>query len=78
VRAEYNLGLSYVGLDRDSDAVSAYQTAITWQQNAEQQDPQPYLDLGILLLQEGHPDQATSYLQNAVTFGRGIPARMSS
>jgi Flp pilus assembly protein TadD len=73
VRAEYNLGLSYVGLDRDSDAVSAYQTAIAWQQNAAQQDPQPYLDLGMLLLQQGHPDQATSYLQSATTFGARNP-----
>lgn len=66
VRAEYNLGLSYVGLDRNDDAVSAYRTAITWQEYAAQQDPQPYLDLGMLLAQQGHAEEAIPDLQRAV------------
>ena len=73
VRAEYNLGLSYAGMGRDDDAVSAYQTAITWQEHAAHQDPQPYLDLGIVRLQQGHPDQALGYLQKAATVDSGNP-----
>ena len=65
VRAEYNLGLSYVGLDRSDDAKSAYQAAIVWQEHDAQQDPQPYLDLGILLAQQGHADEAIPDLQKA-------------
>ena len=65
VRAEYNLGLSYVGLGLDDAAAKAYHNAITWQQNAKHQDPQPYLDLGILLAQQGHGGQAISQLQRA-------------
>ena len=66
IRAEYNLGLSYVGLDRNDDAVTAYQTAIAWQEHDAQQDPQPYLDLGILRAQQGHAEQAIPDLQKAV------------
>lgn len=65
VRAEYNLGLSYVGLGLNDAAETAYRNAIAWQQNAEHQDPQPYLDLGILLAQQGHGGQAISQLQRA-------------
>jgi Flp pilus assembly protein TadD len=65
VRAEYNLGLSYAGLDRNDDARNAYQTAIAWQENALQLDPQPYLDLGMLLRQQGHPEEALPDLQKA-------------
>lgn len=66
LRAEYNLGLSYAGLGRNDEAAAAYRTAIGWQQNNPVQDPQPYLDLGILLLQESKPDLALQPLQKAV------------
>lgn len=66
VRAEYNLGLAYAGMNRDDDAVYAYQTAIVWQEHDAQQDPQPYLDLGILLAQQGHADEAIPDLQKGV------------
>jgi tetratricopeptide (TPR) repeat protein len=65
VRAEYNLGLAYSGLGRDDDAIAAYKEAIEWQQGVTQKDPQPYLDLGILMLKMEHPDQAVVYLQEA-------------
>jgi Flp pilus assembly protein TadD len=66
LRAEYNLGLSYAGLEQNDEAAAAYRTAIEWQQNAAVQDPQPYLDLGMLLLQEEKPDLALQPLQKAV------------
>ncbi|MGC2617676.1 MAG: tetratricopeptide repeat protein [Acidobacteriaceae bacterium] len=66
LRAEYNLGLSYAGLEQNDEAAAAYRTAIEWQQNAAVQDPQPYLDLGMLLLQEDKPDRALPPLQKAV------------
>lgn len=66
VRTEYNLGLSYAGLGRDDDAITAYEKAIKWQHDAIRKDPQPYLDLGILMLTLGHPDQAVVHLQEAV------------
>src|SRR5271154_3723282 len=49
VRAEYNLGLVYEQTQRSEAAMAAYKEAIAWQQNATVKDPQPYLDLGMLL-----------------------------
>jgi len=65
VRAEYNLGLALEKLDRPADAESAYRTAIRWQENASLRDPQPFLDLGMLLLSQHHADRALPPLREA-------------
>ena len=69
VRAEYNLGLAYERVQRNADAIAAYQTAIAWQSSLLTPDPQPYLDLGTLLFREAKPAQALDLLQQAVRFG---------
>lgn len=66
LRAEYNLGLAYAGMGRNDEAAAAYRTAIVWDQDSAAKDPQPYLDLGTLLLDEGKPDEALPALQQAV------------
>ncbi len=66
VRAEYNVGLAYAGLGRDDAAAADYRTAIAWEKQAAGRDPQPYLDLGVLLLQKGKPDEALPNLEKAV------------
>ncbi len=71
IRAEYNLGLTYEKLDRPADAIAAYQTAIRWQSGRAQQDPQPFLDLGTLLLRQEKFAEALDPLELAV---RGSPA----
>ncbi len=63
--AEYNIGLAYAGLGNTASATLAYQQAIDWQHNAEHQDPQPYLDLGILLLTKDESVKALPYLKSA-------------
>lgn len=73
LRAEYNLGLSYEGAGRNDEAAAAYRTAIAWEQESAAPDPQPYLDLGTLLLQESKPDQALSSLQQAVSLAPQNP-----
>lgn len=73
LRAEYNLGLAYVGLDRNDDAAQAYKTAIAWEAHAQKPDPQPYLDMGELLLQEQHAAEAVPYLQQAVALDGSNP-----
>ena len=65
VRTEYNLGLAYAGLGHNADAIAAYRTAIEWQQNPAHPDPQPWLDLGILFLEENQPSQARPWLEKA-------------
>lgn len=74
VRAEYNLGLSYEGLGDTNDALSAFRAAIGWQANTlGKQDAQPYLDLGMLLMQQGHAEEAVPYLQKAVALNDQNP-----
>ena len=67
VRGEDNLGLSYQGLGRTNEAISAYKTAILWQKDLLNQDPGPFINLGALLLDENQLEQAISYLVQAVS-----------
>ncbi|GGG62954.1 tetratricopeptide repeat protein [Edaphobacter dinghuensis] len=73
VKSENNLGLSYEGLNRIEDARKAYTMAIQWQQDAPAKSGQPYLNLGVLLTEQGHPEQALPYLQEAVTLEPANP-----
>ena len=73
VKAEYNLGLAWEGLDHNADAVQAYRTAIAWQQTLAKQDPQPYLDLGILQLHQGQVTEAEGSLQTAASLDKQNP-----
>ncbi len=68
-RAEYNLGLAYEKLQRPNDAIFAYKTAIDWQRQKGVQDPQPFLDLGILLLAQRNAPEALEPLRKAVEAG---------
>lgn len=65
VRAEYNLGLAYAGKGLDDKAKEAYENAIEWQKGSAHEDPQPYLDLGMLLANQGHLKEAVPNLERA-------------
>jgi tetratricopeptide (TPR) repeat protein len=73
VRAKYNMGLAYAGLGRDDAAAADYRTAIAWEEQAAGRDPQPYLDLGTLLLQQGKPDLALPNLEKATALDAQNP-----
>jgi Flp pilus assembly protein TadD len=66
IRSEYNLGLAFSGLGLTSEAEVAYKAAIAWEKAQARVDPQPYLDLGLLLVQQGKNAQATAYLMTAL------------
>lgn len=66
VKAEDNLGLSYGGLGRREEAAAAYQQAIGWQSQAALKNPGPYIDLGSLLMDQNRPEEAASYLRQAI------------
>lgn len=66
VKAEDNLGLAYQGLGRTEDAISAYRNAIAWQSGMLEKQFGPFLNLGILLLDQNQTDDAISYLLQAV------------
>lgn len=73
LRAEYNMGLAFEGLGRNTDAIAAYRTAIAWQENSAHPDPQPWLDLGILLLDQSQPGQAQPWLERAAALAPRNP-----
>jgi Flp pilus assembly protein TadD len=66
VQAEDNLGLSQQGLGQTDKAKSAFETAIDWQRDAPT-DAQPYLNLGILLTDQGDSAAAIHQLTKAAT-----------
>lgn len=66
VKAEDNLGLSFEGLNQNQQAIQAFQTAIAWQTEESKKDAQPYLNLGILLSEQGPADSGLPYLQKAI------------
>jgi len=66
VKAEDNLGLAYEGLNQIEDADNAYRTAISWQSVSLEKDPGPYLNLGSLLVGNGHAEESLPYLLQAV------------
>jgi Flp pilus assembly protein TadD len=73
VKAENNLGLSYGGLNRTEDAISAYRKAIEWQQGRPHPSEQPLLNLGIELLHQGKMPEAEQLLTQAVAIAPHDP-----
>ncbi|WP_221313204.1 tetratricopeptide repeat protein [Granulicella aggregans] len=73
VKAEYNLGLIFEKTQRLDQAQEAYEKAIKWQETIGIKDPQPFLDLGMLLRQQGHVGQALPYLLAAKEAGPRNP-----
>ena len=72
VRAEDNLGLSQQGLGQTEQAKAAFQTAIDWQHEMPA-DAQPYLNLGILLTDQGDIPGAIQHLTEAAALAPDNP-----
>jgi tetratricopeptide (TPR) repeat protein len=72
VKAEENLALSYAGLGEDPQAISAYQTSITWQAGSLRKDPEAYLGLGTLLLNQNRPKDAIAILAQATQIAPSV------
>ena len=67
VVAEYNVGLSYEGLNQNDEAIQAYQNAIAWESQHQLKSPDPFVALARLYLHQNQPEKAVSYLVEAVT-----------
>jgi Flp pilus assembly protein TadD len=72
VQAEDNLGLAQQGLGHNDRAKAAFQTAIEWQ-GATSADAQPYLNLGILLTDQGDVTAAVQQLERAASLAPENP-----
>jgi tetratricopeptide (TPR) repeat protein len=67
VKAEDNLGLSFQGLGRNEEASTAYQAAIAWQADVLVKNPDPFINMGSLMLELNRPQEAVAYLGQALT-----------
>lgn len=72
VKAEENLGLAYAGLGNDPQAIGAYQDAIAWQAHAVRKDPEAYLALGRLFLEQNRPKDAIPVLIQATQIAPSV------
>jgi tetratricopeptide (TPR) repeat protein len=68
--ADY-LGRSYEALGRTEDALAAYRTAVALDTDVTPRDPEPYLDLGTLLVENGLPGDALPHLLQAAGIAPG-------
>jgi tetratricopeptide (TPR) repeat protein len=64
IEAENNMGLAWQGLNDPQRAMTAFETAVGWQQDRPA-DAQPYLNLGTVLDDQSQADKALPYLQEA-------------
>jgi Flp pilus assembly protein TadD len=72
VQAEDNLGLSQQGLGHTDEARAAFLNAIAWQ-GPTAVDAQPFLNLGILMTNQGDISGAVGQLSKAATLAPGNP-----
>jgi tetratricopeptide (TPR) repeat protein len=72
IEAENNLGLSLSELNMQEKAKAAYLTAIEWQGDTPT-DPQPFLNLGALLVDQGNLDESIPYLSKADSLSPANP-----
>jgi tetratricopeptide (TPR) repeat protein len=77
VKAEDNLGLAYEGLNRTDDAIKAYQAALALEaatsSSAKPPSEQPMLNLAIVLIHHGRPEEALPLLTRAIAIAPRDP-----
>lgn len=72
VEAESNVGLSYEGLQRPDEAIQAFENAIAWQAESPAKDPEPFIELAHLYLNENQPEKAVPYLSQSIAISANI------
>ena len=65
VKAEDNLGLTHQALGQTGDALTAFRNAIAWQVHLLKKNSGPFIDMGILLLEQNKVEEALPYLSEA-------------
>jgi tetratricopeptide (TPR) repeat protein len=73
VRAENNLGLIHESSGEPVAAIEAYRRAIAWQQDSLKPSEQPYVNLGNILMEQGHANEAMAPLEKAVALAPNNP-----
>lgn len=70
-KAANYLGLSYEALAKTEDALAAYRRAVALEAGSATRDPEPYLNLGTLLVESDRPGDAVVYLSQAAGMAPG-------
>jgi len=66
VRAHNHLGQTYEALGRITEAEGAYKQAIELERKQSKKSEWPYYNLGLVYLNDGRPDEATSLFRQAL------------
>jgi len=66
IKAETNVGLSYEALERPDEAAQAFQNAIGWQAENSAKDPEPFIELGHLFVNQNQPEKAVPCLSQSI------------
>lgn len=66
IQAENNVGLSYEALGRGEPALQAFQNGIEWEAQSPAKDPEPFIELAHLYLNQNQPEKAVPYLEQCI------------
>jgi len=72
IKAETNVGFSYEALERPDEAAQAFQNAIAWQAENSAKDPEPFIELGHLFVNQNQPEKAVPYLSQSIAIYSNI------
>jgi tetratricopeptide (TPR) repeat protein len=66
IQAENNVGLSYEALGQRDHAIEAFENAIAWEVQSQVKDPEPFIELAHLYLDQNQPEKAVPYLSQSI------------
>jgi tetratricopeptide (TPR) repeat protein len=66
IQAENNVGLSYEALGQRDQAIQAFKNAIAWDVQNPAKDPEPFIELAHLYLNQNQPEKAVPYLSESI------------
>jgi tetratricopeptide (TPR) repeat protein len=66
IQAENNVGLSYEALGQREQAIQAFKNAIAWDVQNPAKDPEPFIELAHLYLNQNQPEKAVPYLSESI------------
>jgi tetratricopeptide (TPR) repeat protein len=66
IQAENNVGLSYEALGQPDQAIQAFKNAIAWEVESPDKDPEPFIELAHLYLNQNEPEKAVPYLSQSI------------
>jgi len=66
IQAENNVGLSYEALGQRDQAIEAFKNAIAWDLESPAKDPEPFIELAHLYLNQNQPEKAVPFLSQSI------------